>query len=162
MINQVSVTAERREKYDFSTPYTYPRGALIVHANNNSINSFSDLAGKKAAQTVTSNWAKLAQQNGAELVGTDGFNQSIDLVLSERADLTINDDVTFYDYKREHPATQSKIAALAPETTASAVILAKNQPELLAAINGALQELRDQGTIREISLKYFGADISTK
>jgi cystine transport system substrate-binding protein len=160
VINQVGLTAERKEKYDFSIPYTYTRGALIVRADDTSINAFSDLAGKKSAQTVTSNWARLAEQSGAELVGTDGFNQSIDLVLSGRADATINDDVTYYDYKKQHPDSLSKIAALAADTTASAVILAKNQPELLQAINNALTALQADGTLKALSVKYFGEDVS--
>ena len=54
----------------------------------------ADLKGKKSAQSLTSNFGKLAQENGAELVGTDGFDQSIQLVLTGRADATINEDAS--------------------------------------------------------------------
>ncbi|MHB9295447.1 amino acid ABC transporter substrate-binding protein [Pillotina sp. SPG140] len=161
VINQVGITPERQQKYDFSTPYTYTRGVLIVHADNTSITSYSDLAGKSSAQTVTSNWAQLAERNGARIVGTDGFNQSIDLVISGRADATINDDITFYDYLKQYPNSPTKIVAFSEDVTASAVILSKNQPELLGAINQALDELLRDGTIRGISQTYFGQDISS-
>ncbi|MDR3342378.1 MAG: amino acid ABC transporter substrate-binding protein [Treponema sp.] len=160
VINQVGITPQRQEKYDFTTPYTYTRGALIVRSDDTSISAFDDLAGKKSAQTVTSNWAQLAQRYGAELVGTDGFNQSIDLVLSGRADATINDDVAFYDYLKQHPNNAAKIAALSDDVSVNGVILSKNQPELLAAINTALDELYKAGIIKEISMKYFNQDIS--
>ncbi|MGL5437086.1 MAG: amino acid ABC transporter substrate-binding protein [Lachnospiraceae bacterium] len=160
VINQVGITDERKEKYDFSTPYTYPRAALIVLEDNDSITSFDDLNGKKSAQTVTSNWAKMVDEYGGEVVGTDGFNQSIDLVLSGRADATVNDDVTFYDYRKLNPNAPVKIAALGNEPIASGVLLGKNQPELLEAVNNALKELADEGRLTEISEKYFGADIS--
>ena len=74
IINQVGITAERQEKYDFSQPYTYTKGVLIVAEDNNEITSFKDLAGKKSAQTVTSNWAATAESYGATIEGTDGFS----------------------------------------------------------------------------------------
>jgi cystine transport system substrate-binding protein len=162
VINQVGINPERQAKYDFSTPYTYTHGALIVHNDNTGIKTYSDLAGKKSAQTVTSNWAKLAERNGAEIVGTDGFNQSIDLVITGRADATINDDVTFYDYTKQHPNSPVKIVALSDDITADGVIISKNQSELLAAINKALDELRKEGVLKTLSEKYFGQDISAK
>ncbi|GHV80803.1 amino acid ABC transporter substrate-binding protein [Spirochaetia bacterium] len=162
VINQVGINLDRQAKYDFSTPYSYSRGVLIVHNDNTTINTFSDLKGKKSAQTVTSNWAKLGESNGAEIVGTDGFNQSVDLVISGRADATINDDVTFYDYTNQHPTSPVKIVATSDDITANGAIIAKNQPELLAAINKALDELQKEGTLKAISEKYFGKDISVK
>jgi cystine transport system substrate-binding protein len=160
VINQVGVTAARQEKYDFSTPYTYTHGALVIRDDNNAIKAFSDLKGKKSAQTVNSNWANLGTSFGAEIVGTNGFNESIDLVLQGRADATINDDVTFYDYKKNRPASPAKIAALSTDVTANAVLINKKQPELLAAINKALAELSTDGTLRTLSEKYFGFDVS--
>ncbi|MDQ0361787.1 transporter substrate-binding domain-containing protein [Breznakia pachnodae] len=58
--NQVGITEEREEKYLFSTPYTYSQGVIIVPEDNTEITSFEDLEGKKSAQTITSNWAKIA------------------------------------------------------------------------------------------------------
>lgn len=162
VINQVGISPERKKKYDFSIPYTYTRGALVVRDDNAVITSFKALKGKKSAQSVTSNWARVAEKFGAELVGTDGFNQSVDLVISGRADSTINDDVTFYDYKKQHPQSKTKIAALSDEITETAVILPKKQADLLKAINAALGQLRSDGTLSALSQKYFGTDISKK
>ncbi|GHU46919.1 amino acid ABC transporter substrate-binding protein [Spirochaetia bacterium] len=160
VINQVGINPDRQAKYDFSTPYTYTRGALIVR-NDSTVASFADLNGKKSAQTVTSNWAQLAQSFGAEIVGTvSGFNESVDLVVNGRADATINDDVTFYDYKKAHPESPTKVVAFADTITTDGVLLPKNEPALLAAINQALAQLHDAGRLREISQKYFGQDIS--
>ncbi len=91
VINQVGITDARKQKYDFSEPYIASKAVLIVREGDDSIKSFEDLKGKKAAQSLTSNFGKLAEKSGAELVGTDGFDQSIQLVLTRRADATIND-----------------------------------------------------------------------
>ena len=160
--NQVSITEERQEKYLFSTPYTYAYGVVIVNSDNTDINSFEDLDGKDVALTVTSNWAQLAESYGGTIVSTNGFNESIQLVLQNRADATVNDSVTFYDFIANQPDATAKIAATSEESTAAAVLIRKDDADLQEAINQALAELRDEGKLAEISQKYFGADITAE
>lgn len=162
IINQVGVTPERQEKYDFSQPYTFTKGVLIVAEDNNEITTFEDLAGKKSAQSLTSNWAATAESYGATLEGTDGFNQSIELVLAGRADATLNDDVTFYDFKKAKPDAKVKIVATSDEVNKSAVLIRKGNEEFVKAIDTALDELRAEGKLKEISEKYFGVDVSAE
>ena len=159
VINQVSVSPERQAKYDFSTPYITSQAVVLVKSDS-AIASFADLKGKKAAQSLTSSFGKLAQAAGAELVATDGFNQSVELVLSGRADATINDSISFLDFKKHKPDAPLKIAATQDNADHAAVLLAKGQPELLAAINEALASSQQDGTYLQISNKYFGADVS--
>jgi cystine transport system substrate-binding protein len=160
VINQVGINEERQAKYDFPEPYIASKAALIVAEDNTDITSFEDLAGKKSAQTLTSNFGKLAEEYGAELVGTDGFDQSIALVVQGRADATINDSLSFFDFKTQQPDAPVKVVATADDADYSGVILAKGKPELLAAINEALEAIKADGTYAEISQKYFGEDVS--
>jgi cystine transport system substrate-binding protein len=160
VINQVGITDERKAKYDFSEPYIASKAALVVKGDNTDITSFEGLQGKKAAQTITSNFGKLAQANGAEIVPTEGFDQSIALVLQGRADATINDSLSFFDFKKQKPDADVKIAATQADADYSGVLLAKNKPELLDAINKALADIKADGTYATISQKYFGEDVS--
>lgn len=160
VINQVGITEERKAKYDFSEPYIASKAALVVRGDNEDIAGFEDLAGKRAAQTLTSNFGKLAQEHGAELVPTDGFDQSIALVVQGRADATINDSLSFYDFKKQQPDANVKIAATQADADFSGVLLAKGKPELVEAINAALAEIKADGTYAALSEKYFGADVS--
>ncbi|HET7412176.1 MAG TPA: amino acid ABC transporter substrate-binding protein [Pararhizobium sp.] len=160
VINQVGITPERQERFDFSDPYIVSKAALIVRGDNDEITSFEDLEGKRAAQSLTSNYGKLAEEAGAELVATDGFDQSIALVVNGRADATINDSLSFLDFKKQQPDADVKIAAVRPEATASGVIIEQDNPELLEAINAALADIKADGTYQEISDKYFGEDVS--
>jgi ABC-type amino acid transport/signal transduction systems, periplasmic component/domain len=160
VINQVGITEARKQKYDFSDPYIASKAVLIVRANDEEIKSFEDLKGKKAAQSLTSNYGKLAEQSGAELVATDGFDQSIQLVLTRRADATINDSLSFYDFKKQKPDAPVKIAAEQADAEHSGIIVRKGDPELVEAINKALAEIRADGTYDKISQKYFGQDVS--
>jgi len=160
VINEVGITDARKKKYDFSEPYIASKAVLIVKSNNDDIKSFKDLKGKKAAQSLTSNFGKLAETNGAELVGTDGFDQSIQLVLTGRADATVNDSLSFLDFKKHKPDAPVKIVDAQADADYSGVIIRKGEPELLEAINKALAEIKTDGTYQAISQKYFGEDVS--
>ena len=160
--NGVEVTEERAEKYDFSDPYAYARTVVIVKTDNDDIQSFEDLAGKQTANTLASTYAALAESYGATPVGVDVLDQSFSLVLTGRADATLNDNVSFYDYVKVHPDSELKIAATADDAVQMAIPVRKG-PEsasLLAAINEALAELHADGTLAALSEKYFGSDIS--
>ncbi|OLP60293.1 amino acid ABC transporter substrate-binding protein [Xaviernesmea oryzae] len=160
VINQVGITDERKKKYDFSEPYIASKAVLIVKSDNDAIKGFADLKGKRAAQSLTSNFGKLAQSNGAELVGTDGFDQSIQLVLTGRADATVNDSLSFLDFKKQKPNAPVKVVASQDKADYSGIILRKGEPELVEAINKALATIKENGTYKTISDKYFGADVS--
>lgn len=160
VINQVGITAERQKKYDFSDPYIASKAVLIVRGDNQDIKGFADLKGKKSAQSLTSNFGKLAERSGAELVGTDGFDQSIQLVLNGRADGTINDSLSFLDFKKHKPDANVKIAAQEENADYSGVIIRKGEPDLLDAINKALAAIKSDGTYQKIADKYFGQDVS--
>ncbi|MGU3475909.1 amino acid ABC transporter substrate-binding protein [Methylobacterium sp. D48H] len=160
VINQVGITKERQAKFDFSEPYIRARAVLITRADRSDIKSFADLKGRKAAQSLSSNFARLAEQSGAELVGTDGFDQSIQLVLTGRADATVNDSLSFLDFHKQKPSAPVKIAAEQADADASGIIMRKNNPALKAAIDKALEAIKADGSYAAIAQKYFGADVS--
>ncbi|MBR0554618.1 amino acid ABC transporter substrate-binding protein [Ciceribacter sp. L1K23] len=160
VINQVGITEARKQKYDFSDPYIASKAVLIVEQDNEDIKGFEDLNGKKSAQSLTSNFGKLAEEAGAELVGTDGFDQSIQLVLTGRADATINDSLSFLDFKKQKPDAPVKVVAEKADADYSGIIVRKGDADLVAAINEALAAIKADGTYEAISQKYFGADVS--
>ncbi|QPR27015.1 amino acid ABC transporter substrate-binding protein [Edwardsiella hoshinae] len=160
VINQVGITPERQAKFAFSDPYITAKAVLIVRDNNDQIKSFADLRGQKAAQSLTSNYAKLAEKYGAELVPTDGFNQSLALVISGRAAATLNDNLSYLDFRQHKPNAPLKVVAVAEQGADSAILVRKNQPQLVQALNKALSEIRADGSYHALSQRYFGSDVS--
>ncbi|CYW59639.1 amino acid ABC transporter substrate-binding protein [Streptococcus suis] len=158
--NQVGITDERKAKYDFSTPYTYIYGALVTQKDNTDITSFADLSGKKSANSLTSNWADLARENGAEVVGVDGFSQAVELLNTGRVDATINDNLVYLDYVKQHADAPIKVVTLTDDVSTTAFPVAKGNEDLAKEIDAALAELASEGKLVEISNKYFGEDVS--
>lgn len=164
MVNGVGVTKERAEKYNFSTPYAYNKTAVIVRGDYDEISSMEDLKGKKTANTISSTYAAQAEAYGATVTGVDDLNQTIELLLSKRIDATLNAEVVFNDYKKEHPEADVKIATYSDEVEEIAIPIRKGDDTvtLLDAVNNALDEMAKDGTLTELSEKYFGMDISKK
>ncbi len=162
MINGVDITPERQQKYDFSVPYAYNNTAVIVQENNNSITKMEDLKGKKTANTISSTYAEIAEKYGATVIPVDDLAQTIELLLAGRIDATLNAEVSYYDYKKVHPEAAIKIACLDTERTSVAIPMRKGDDAatLRDAVNKAVQELLEDGTISALSIKYFGGDIS--
>ena len=162
MVNGVGITPERQEKYDFTTPYAYNRTAVIVRGDYDEIYSMEDLNGKKTANTISSTYAEQAEAYGATVTGVDDLNQTIELLLAGRIDATLNAEVVFADYQKAHPEANIKIAAYSDDVERVAIPVRKSADTatLLAAINQALAELDADGTLTELSVKYFGTDIS--
>lgn len=160
VFNEVGITPERQEKYLFSDSYISSKAVLIVSESNTDIKSFADLKGKKSAQSLTSNLGKIAQENGAELVSVDGFNQAIGLLSSGRADATINDNLSFLDLKKQQPDLPIKVVAEEADASQSGAIFNKGSDDLVEAVNKALKDMQDDGTYLKISEKYFGEDVS--
>ena len=158
--NQVGIKAERQEKYDFSDSYIVSKAVLIVNKDNTDIKTFDNLKGKKSAQSLTSNLADIARKYGAEIVQSDGFNQSIDLLTSKRVDATVNDSLSFYDLNKQKPDLGVKIVAEYENADKCGIMFRKNNKELVDAVNKALADMKSDGTYLKISEKWFGTDVS--
>ena len=161
--NGVEVTEERAKTYDFTTPYGYIHTALAVRKDNEDIKSFEDLAGKTTANSPASTYMELAESYGATVQGIDTLEETIQLLTAGRIDATLNADVSFYDYLNVHPDANFKLVAQTEEASHVAIpVLKSDDTSFLDALNSAIEALRADGTLKELSEKYFGEDISSE
>ena len=162
VVNGVEVTEERADKYDFSTPYAYIRTALIVKGDNDSIKTFEDLKGKKTANSIASTYMNLAESYGATCYGVSTLDETLTMVLQGRVDATLNAIVSFTDYMAQHPDSNLKVVATTEEASNVAIPMRKGDEtaSLREAVNKAIDELREDGTLSELSSRFFGEDIS--
>ena len=92
------------------------------------------------------------------------MDQTLELVASGRVDATLNAEVSYYDYLKVHPDVNLKIVALTEEASQVVIPVSKGEDSatFLEAINKAIEELRASGELAEISIKYFGSDITAE
>ncbi|MFP4484176.1 MAG: transporter substrate-binding domain-containing protein [Spirochaetaceae bacterium] len=163
-VNDINRTAEREEQVRFSTPYKYSYATLMVREDDLSeIHSLDDLEGKVHAGEATTTFSRIMRSYGAEILTYD--NATNDQYLR---DLEIGrSDVIMNDYYLQRPALQFMPefdVELHPELrfwiepAGSHVAMPKESTELEAAVNNALQALRQDGTLAEISRTFYGGD----
>ncbi len=164
VVNAVSITEDRAEKYDFTAPYYYEARRVIVRAEDDSIQSAEDLNGKKVATNVTNAFIPWYESMGAEIVGIDTSGEAIELVLSGRADLCGTSVPVLNSYMDEHPDAEGrlKVAFVIPDSEDQiAIPVRKGETRFLEAVDQALAQLRDDGTLKELSEKYLQGDYTS-
>lgn len=159
--NEISINPAREKAYDMSDPYTYSPGVVIVRSDNKDIKSLKDLKGKTSAQSLTSNFYKLAKGAGANVEAVEGWAQSVDLLEQGRVDATVNDQLTYLDYKKQKPDAKIKSVGQAGDVSRNAFAAKKGSEKLVTQINSALEALQQDGTLAKYGEKYFGRNVST-
>ena len=166
MVNGVGYTEERAQAYTFSDPYCYNKTALIVRGDNEDIKSLEDLKGKTTCNSANSTYQLIAEEYGANVLDVETLDGTLEMVLAgtDRADATLNAEASFLDYMNAHPDANLKIVDYYPESEKVCIIMPKgdSSDSLKEAINSAIEKLRADGTLSELSNKYFGGDITTE
>ncbi len=158
----MTITEEREENVDFSTPYINAGLALAVAHGDDAIQSADDLQGKKVAVQIGTTGANEAQRLMDEGIVADvvTFN-TVDVVMMELVnggvDAVINDLPVTKAYMTKQP---DKIQLVGEPLTSESYgfAVAEGNAELLEMINTGLQNVIDNGTYDEIQAKYFEAE----
>ena len=159
--NGVGYTAKRAESYNFSTPYVYTEMVLVVRDDNEDIKALEDLKGKKTANSPNSTYAMRAEAQGAEVVYVDTLGETMEMLQQGRVDATLNDKDSVDSYLAEHPEAKIKVATtVAGEPVAVPMQKGEGALTLKAEIDRILEEARQNGKLAELSVKYFGTDLT--
>lgn len=159
-INGITYSDKRAESFNFSEPYLYDQTVLIVLESNTDINSFEDIKGKVNTNSPGSSYAEMAEEYGATNSYITTFSDTIQLLTRGDADCTINSLSVYNDYIREKGdgAGIKIVDETEPEKTVIASKKDDSTNTLIEEINKILDELREDGTLAELSNKYFGYD----
>ncbi|MGI9279149.1 MAG: amino acid ABC transporter substrate-binding protein [Endozoicomonas sp.] len=163
--NQITLTDARAERYAFSEPYVYDGAQIAVHQDNNEIQSVDDLAGKKVAVNLGSNFEAILRQNDPEKkINVVTYDTGIEQdVVLKRSDAFVMDRVSVMALidKSELPL---KLAGQPIEILKNAMPFIKDEKgqALRDQVNAALDAMREDGTLATISSKWFGGDITAK
>ncbi|GGB52374.1 amino acid ABC transporter substrate-binding protein [Oceanisphaera marina] len=163
--NQITITPERLEKYNFSTPYVYDGAQIVVRKGNDSIQGLDDLKGKKVAVNLGSNFEQLMRKqdtNNEINIITYETNLEQDVALG-RTDAFVMDRVGSAQLIKE-AGLPLQLAGKPFDTMENAFPFLKTpeQEALLSEVDQALADMRADGTLAKISQQWLGADISSK
>lgn len=162
VINQVTISEERKQKYDFSTPYTLSGiQALTRKADADSIKSAADLAGKKVGVGLGTNYEQWLKENvpQADIRTYDDDPTKFQDLNVGRIDVILVDRLAAFEMV-EKTGDRLAVAGDAFSRQESGIALRKGNPQLLAAIDAAIAKLRADGTLKKLSEKWFGADVT--
>lgn len=163
--NQVALTSpERQAQFDKAEPYSWSGPAMMAREGETRFKSLADIKGFKAAQTLSSNYGEEAKKAEAEIVPVDGMAQALTLVQQQRADLTLNDALSFLDYLKKTPNSGLQIVwtAGAEDKKGAGLVANKGNDEALAKISSAVKELQADGTLKKLGEQFFGKDVSVQ
>ncbi len=159
--NGVGYTEERAGKFTFSDPYVYTEAVLVVRKDNEEIRTMEDLKGKTTSNSPNSTYAMRAEAMGASVMYVDTLGETMMMLEQGRADATINAKGSVDDYLREHPEANIKIVqSISGEPVCYPVRKSADTETLIAAVNEILAKAREDGTLKGLSEKYFGADLT--
>jgi len=168
-VNDINRTAERDEMVDFSEPYKYSFATLMVREDDLSgIETVDDLEGKVHAGEATTTFSRVMRSYGAEILTYD--NATNDQYLRDlelgRTDVIMND---YYlqrlaiQFMPEFDVTLHPDLRFWLEPAGSHIVIPNGAEELKARMDEALADLREDGTLAEISASFFdGDDVSTR
>ncbi|OZB92949.1 transporter substrate-binding domain-containing protein [Paenibacillus sp. XY044] len=165
LISQVTITDDRKKTMDFSEPYIKNSVNVVVKSDNDTIKSLDDFKGKKIGVGLGTNDEKYLRDEAMPKVGkfeiatyNDVISSLMDLNTG-RIDATINN---MFALKPLIDQNHLKVKAVGDsiKDDYAGVAMRKNNPELLDAINKALDEMKTDGTLKEIHQKWFGVDPS--
>ncbi len=153
----MTVTPERAKNINFSDTYATGIQSVIV-TEDSDIQSIDDLAGKKiGVQLSTTGDIKASEQFGEENV--EKFNKGNDAVMAlsqGKIDAVIIDNQPALSYVASTAGLKILDTQYAEEEYAACI--SKDNDALLEAVNGALAELKEDGTIQSILDKYIVAE----
>lgn len=164
--NDFGLEGDRADKFNLSQPLKYSFDSMIVRESDDSgIASLEDLKGKKTAGEPNTSYMKLAESYGAELVTYDNAtnDQYLTDVANGRTDVILNDYYLQKMTVAAMPDVPVKIledAYFNPSETG--FLFVKDHQALLDKVNSILADMKEDGTIEEISQTYFQADVSVK
>ncbi len=148
----ITANEERKKNMDFTNDYFKASQAIIV-AKDSAIKGASDLEGKTVSCQEGTTGEQYLNDNGYAVQSFKTASEAISALTAGKVDAVVIDDSVAKALSAEqNGATVVLDEPLTQETYA--IALKKGNTELTDKINGALDELKADGTLKKIFEKY--------
>ncbi|SHE40772.1 substrate-binding periplasmic protein [Alkalibacter saccharofermentans] len=164
IISSVSITPSRLETFLFSEPYLANGQVIVVKPGDVSVQSPEDLDGKtvgvQLGTTADNAVQKYMEELDIELIKYDEIIQTFSAMKAGYVDYIVVDYPVAIEYVGNDPASfEISTAQLTNEPIG--VCIRKDDVELKEKIDQALSELREEGTLAQISIEWLKEDYTS-
>lgn len=156
----IDITPERQKSVVFADAWI-ESGGRVLAPKGTDIKDPSDLKGKKIGAQVSSTYAKLAEQHGAELKNYSDVASAVQDMLNGNLDGVINDSIG-NAYLIEHNRLPFVQVPGYLSQVQKGFTFAKGKPNLTAAVNKALADMKSDGTFARVTIPIIGIDPAPK
>jgi len=155
-VSAIYITDERKKVVNFTDPY-YAGGLVAMVKDGSSVKKLSDLEGKKVTVQVGTKSVGYLQEHFPKVqrVEVEKNQEMFNLVDIGRADAAVTGKPAAYQYVRTRPGLL--FLEEQPTTEEYGMAMRKDDPELTKAVNGALAQLKSDGTYAAIVKKWFSS-----
>ncbi len=153
-VSAIYITDERKKVVDFTQPY-YAGGLVAMVKDGSPIAKLTDLNGKKVSVQVGTKSVGFMTENYPKVqrVEVEKNQEMFNLVDIGRADAAVTGKPAAFQYIRTRGGMKVLPEQLTTEEYGMAV--RKDMPELTAAVNKALEQLKADGGYKAIVDKWF-------
>lgn len=164
IISGMTITDERLEEVNFAGPYGAAGQAIIVKADNDKIKTITDIEkGRLGTQSGSTGYecAKANDFTDDDMKLYKEFPLAFNDLEIGRIDAIIIDSFNVKPYLDSKPGVFKHVGELIGDERIG-IAVCKEDKELLDKLNGVLEEMKEDGTLKDISMKWLDMDITER
>jgi polar amino acid transport system substrate-binding protein len=154
-ISAITITDERKQNMTFSDPYFKAGQAITVGIKNDAVKTDADLKGKSIGTQLGTTGDILAKKiEGANVKAYDTVDLAFQDLINGQVEAVVADNVPSEGFVGKNP---DKIKVVGNLLTSEdyGISVCKTKTDLLAKINKALAEVKADGTIDQLTVKWI-------
>ena len=154
-ISATTITPARENRVDFSDPYFISSQGLLVQEGGD-VASLDDLSGQIVGAEDGTTGETYANENSdaSEVRGFPSVDDAFNALSTGQVAAVIADGPTVEDAAENKEGLE--VAEIFPTDEQYGIIIPQGNTALVDAVNEALQEVKDEGTLDELYEEYFG------
>jgi polar amino acid transport system substrate-binding protein len=172
IISGMTITADRAQKVNFSMPYGEATNVLLIRANDDSIKTAEDIAGKRAGTQLGSAGDKVAKQFEESLKAKgkpgysdyklyDHFPEAYLDLSNNRIDAVISSLSTLQIVMRDAPGKYKTVTGIQALKAYFGMAFRLDDKKMLAFVNEQLGDMKKSGELDKLQVKWFGSTVET-
>ncbi len=172
IISGMTITAERAQKVNFSMPYAEATSVVLARADDDSIKTAEDLAGKRVGAQLGSAADKVAKkfEDAIKAKGKPGYSDYklydhypeayVDLT-NKRIDGVVNALSSLQIVIKETPGKYKTVTGVQDIKAYFGMAFRLDDKKMLAFVNEQLGEMKKNGELDKLQIKWFGSTTET-